>query len=331
MGKKDLKKLVRKDSEMQKLVVKVMNELKEEMEKCEEEMREIAKVDYKMVAEVVVEVMKDITEEFKKLVKKDKKMAVMATKMLKDRDLEKLTKDNKEMEEIVREAGSVSDEDLCQNDVAKDEEESGAVLEKVPEAADQNTVREAATKLLTPLGNLLTPLGKLMDDANFKNAVPEAEDVKLGLDAIDGLLLKNRGLKKGMDENTKQHISCFCCAFDLNHFHSRYKMSIAAETMAKHIEEDLIQKCPGHPVTVRIRSIDMKRTPTQFLKGLQSRDRLLQKILKILRDDQVDSVGVYGMGGCSIFSCFLLSVLVFMFFILFDSLIDIIVPCSLFT
>ncbi|KAK9742949.1 hypothetical protein RND81_03G207300 [Saponaria officinalis] len=102
-----------------------------------------------------------------------------------------------------------------------------------------------------------------------------------------------------MDENTRQHSSCFCCAFDLNHFHSRYKMSIAAETLAKHIEDDLIKKCPGHPVTVRIRSIDMKRTPTQFLKGLQSRDRLLQKILKIFRDDQVDSVGdVYGMGGC---------------------------------
>ncbi|KAK9724870.1 hypothetical protein RND81_05G104300 [Saponaria officinalis] len=140
-------------------------------------------------------------------------------------------------------------------------------------AADKSTVREAATKLLTPLEYLLIRLGKLMGDANFKNVVPEAEGVKLGLDVVDGLLLKNRGLRKGMNENTRQHSSCFCRVFDLRYIHSQYKMSVAAKAMAKQIVDNLIKKCPGDTVTVRIRSIDLKYTPTQFVKGLHSRDR----------------------------------------------------------
>ncbi|KAK9706554.1 hypothetical protein RND81_07G134600 [Saponaria officinalis] len=297
MGKKDLKRRLSEESEMQDLVIRVMKKLKEEMENSEEEdMRKMMEVDYKKVAEVLVEVMKDTIDEFKKLMKEDRRMAVIATRTLKDRDLDKLTRGDQEMEEIVRVAGNVSDEELWQN---HEDEESDALLVKNPVVGSgHNTVKEAAKKLFTPLANLLTPLGRLMDDANFKKAVPEAESVKLGLEVIDGLLIKRRGSKIEMDDNTKQDTGCCCSPLSLcNDYHDRYLLSKAAEFMAKHIQDDLIGKCPLDPVTLRIRTVDLMSIPTQFLKGLDSRTKLLHRILENLNDDRINAVGVFGMGG----------------------------------
>ncbi|XP_074263784.1 uncharacterized protein LOC141586467 [Silene latifolia] len=297
MGKRHLKTRIREESEMQELVVKVMKKLKKEMDKSEEEMmRNILEVDYKEVAELVVEIMKDTIEEFKKLMKEDKRMAVIATRMLKDRDLEKLTKDDQVMEEIVREAGNTSDEEFC---LKNKDEESNSLLVKIP-AVDmhKNTVKEAAKKLFTLLANLVTPLEKLMDDANFKEAVPEAEGVKLGLEVIDGLLIRGRGFKKEMDDNNKEHRVCCCSSQSLCYdFHGRYLISKRAEFMAKHIHDDFISKLPRDSVILHIRTEDLQPIPTQFLKGLDSRTQLLHQILEKLNNDQVDSVGVYGMGG----------------------------------
>ncbi|XP_074303357.1 uncharacterized protein LOC141637838 [Silene latifolia] len=296
MGKRDLKRRIHEEGEMQELVVKVMKKLKEEMDESEEEMRKIVEVDYKQVAEVVVDVMKDTIDEFKKLMKDDKEMAVIATRTLMDRDLDKLTKGDREMEEIVREAGNASDEEFCQ--IRKDEE-SDALLVKIPTVGSgKNRVKEAASKLFTPLTNLVTPLGKLMDDANFKKVMPEAEGVKLGLEVIDGLLIRGRGLKKEVDDSTKQHRGCCCSSLSLcNDFHARYLISKAAEHMAKYIQDEFISKCPRDPVTLHIRTVDLKPIPTKFLKGLDSRTQLLHQILEKLNDDEVDSVGLFGMGG----------------------------------
>ncbi|XP_074270087.1 uncharacterized protein LOC141593042 [Silene latifolia] len=296
MEKRDLKRRISEDSEMQELAIKVMKKLEEEMDECDEETRKMAEEDYKQVAEVVVEVMKDTIEDFKKLMKEDQKMAVIATRTLKDRDLDKLTKGDQEMEEIIREAGNISDEEFCRN---QKNEESDALLVKIPTVImGDNTIKEAAKKLFTPLANLVIPLGKLMDDANFKKAVPEADGVKLGLEVIDGLLIRGRRLKEEVDDNTKQHRGCCCSSLSLcNDFHGRYLISKAAEFMSKHIQDEIINKCPQYPVTLHIRTIDLKPIPTHFLKGLDSRTQLLDQILEKLIDDQVDSVGVFGMGG----------------------------------
>ncbi|XP_074288981.1 uncharacterized protein LOC141614124 [Silene latifolia] len=291
MGKKHLKRRISKEWEMQEVVVKVMRKLKEEMEQSEEETRKMAEVDYKQVAEVVVEVMKDSIEEFKKLMKEDKNMAVIATRTLNDRDLDKLTKGDKEMEEIVREAGNVTDdEELWQN---YEDEESNALLIKVPaEGVDKNRVKETARKLF-----LMTPLGKLMEDANFKKAAPEAELVKSRLDVIDGLLIKSPESKKEMADNNKQHRSCCGCTLSCCDYHGRYKISKAADLMAKHIKDDIVSKYPRDFVTMRIRTVDLKPIPTPFLKGFDSRTKLMHQILEKLKDGQVDAVGVFGMGG----------------------------------
>ncbi|KAL9228545.1 hypothetical protein vseg_004112 [Gypsophila vaccaria] len=293
MGKKHLKRRISKESEMQEVVMKVMKKLREEMEESEEEMRKMAEVDYKQVAEVVVEVMKDSIEEFKKLMKEDKNMAVIATRTLNDRDLDKLTEGDIEMEEIVREAGNVSDdEELWQN---HEHDESNALLVRVPSVGvGKNSVKEAAKKLTSPLGNLF---GKLMNDAKFKKAAPEAELVKSRLDVIDGLLINKVGTKKETVEDSKQHRACCCCTLSCCNYHGRYQISKAADLMAKHIQDDIICKCPRDPITLRIRTIDLKPIPTHFLKGVDSRTKLVNQILEKLKDNQVYSVGVFGMGG----------------------------------
>ncbi|XP_074267440.1 uncharacterized protein LOC141590781 [Silene latifolia] len=313
MGSKYLKRRIREESEMQQLVIKVMKKLKEDVDKSKEEMGTILEDDYKQVAEVVVEVMKDTIDEFKKLMKEDRKMAVITIRMLKDSDLDKLTKGDKEIEEIVREARYYSsDEELWPN---REDDESNVLqplLVKLPaKAVSENMVKEAAKKLFTPLAYLLTPLGKLMDNDDFKKAVPHAVDVKLGLEVIDGLLIRGRGSKKEMDDVTKQHRGCCCSPLALCcNYHDRYLISKAAKFMAKHIQDEVISKCPRDPVTLRIRTEDLKPIPTPFLKGLDSRTQLLHQLLEKLNDDNVDSVGVFGMGGAgfyrSLFNCFLL-------------------------
>ncbi|KAH9627234.1 hypothetical protein KSS87_018510 [Heliosperma pusillum] len=303
MRKKDLKRRISMEGEMQELVVRVMKKLKEEIEHIkEEEMRKIREADYKNVAEVVVEVMKDTIGEFKKLMKEDKKMAVVAMRTLNGRELRKLTKGDQEMEEIVKEAGNTSDEEQWPNHADEESNTLQPLLVKIPEVdVGKNRVKEAAKKLFSPLATLVTPLGKLMDDANFKKVVPEAEGVKLGLEVIDGLLIKGRGLNKEMDDNTKQQRGCCCCSlFSLcNDYHHRYLISKSAEFMAKHIQDELITSStfPQDPVTLRIRAVDLKPIPTQFLKGLDSRSQLLDQILVKFADVQVNYVGVFGMGG----------------------------------
>ncbi|KAL9232204.1 hypothetical protein vseg_007340 [Gypsophila vaccaria] len=299
MGKMDLKRRLNKESEMQDVVIKVMKTLREEMENSEEEMRKIAEMDYKQVAEVVVEMMKDRIDEFKKIMKEDKQMAVVATRTLKDRDLDKLIKGDSEMEEIVREAANVSDEDELWRNLedyqSTNEGGDGVGTSKNNNNNNNNRVKEAAKKLFTPLANLLTPLGKLMDDPNFKKAVSEAETVKLGLEVIDGLLVKGsvRVSKLESDETNNRGCSLSIC----DHYHGRYKISKSAEFMAKHIKDEVISKCPRDPVTLRIRTVDLKPIPTQFLKSMDSRAKLLDRILVGLNDDQVHAFGVFGMGG----------------------------------
>ncbi|XP_074270091.1 uncharacterized protein LOC141593044 isoform X2 [Silene latifolia] len=291
MGNKYLKKRIREESEMQQLVLKVMKKLKEDVDNAEEEMKKILEDDYKQVAEVVVEVMKDTIDEFKKLMKEDRKMAAIAIGTLKSSDLYNLTKGDKEIEEIVREARYSSDEELWPN---REDGESSALeplLVKIPEmGVSENLVKDAIKNLFTPLANLVTPLVNLMDDKDFKKAVPHAAEFKLGLQVIDGLLIRGRGSKNEMD-GCCAPLSLFC------NYHGRYRTSKAAESMVKHIENDLIDKCSGDVVTLSKRPQEFNPIPSQFNEGLESRNQLLHEILEKLKDDQVDSVGLFGMGG----------------------------------
>ncbi|KAH9610694.1 hypothetical protein KSS87_003703 [Heliosperma pusillum] len=303
MGNKSLKwRIIREGSEMQELVIKVMNKLREEMDMSDEEMGKIAEEDYKQVAEVVVEVMKDKIDEFKTLLKQDKNMAAIAIRTLKDRDLDKLTKDDEEMKETLREAENAIDEELLPNHVDDESNARQPLLVNKPEmCVRENIVKEAAKKLFAPLTDLVTPLGKLMDGADFKKAVPHAEDVKLGLEVIDGLLIKGHGSKKEMVDVTKRHRGCCCSPLSLCcYYHDRYLISKAAKFMAKHMQDELISKCPQDPVTLPIRTVDLKPIPSQFLEGLDSRTQLLHQILEKLLDDQVDSIGLFGMGGIEV-------------------------------
>lgn len=251
---------------MQGVVAKVVKEHKEE--------------DYEKVARVVVEVMKDTTEDFKRLMKEDMKVAVVAVTLLKDEELEKLSEGDAEMVQIFKSAREMCEEKLWESSVSDDEE-----LEDVKNnSVNENTIREA-------VGKLLRPLQKLTENEDFMKVLPE--NVRLGAEIMDGLS-KGSGLK---DEIAKNHRGgCYCMAVPFLYFQHRYERSIAAEQLAKDIQS-IIDKLPQDPVTLPVRAGDLKPIPSEFVRDLESREMFLQTILEKLQDDQVNAVGIFGMGG----------------------------------
>ncbi|XP_021716646.1 probable disease resistance protein At4g27220 [Chenopodium quinoa] len=71
-------------------------------------------------------------------------------------------------------------------------------------------------------------------------------------------------------------------------------MSKKAKSKADEIDA-IINKKPND-VTEPVSRLDLKSIPNEFLKGLRSRVELIEEILKRLRDDKVDAVGIFGMG-----------------------------------
>ncbi|XP_074288565.1 uncharacterized protein LOC141613718 [Silene latifolia] len=298
MEQRVLKRAAREDLGFQELVVKVMRELKEEMRMCDEDIyRDLVREEYEKVGRVVVDVMKEKVEEFKKVLKQDRKMAMMATRMLKDAELENLVKGDKEMEEIVREVEYLSEEELGDEaENGQGQEESKALLQVT---VGKNSVKENAAKLVQPIRNLVTSLGMLMDDANFKKAVPEVESVKLGFDAVHGLFSSSTGLREELRDSVKRHRSrCCCCAVVVSHYHHRYQLSKVAKLKAAHIQDHIISKCPpDENLTISKSAADLKPIPNQFSKAVKSRTALLRLIVDKLKDGNSDDVGIFGMGG----------------------------------
>ncbi|KAH9618398.1 hypothetical protein KSS87_022361, partial [Heliosperma pusillum] len=112
-----------------------------------------------------------------------------------------------------------------------------------------------------------------------------------------GRALSNSSGSEQAVENNKPHRYCGYCVvrFEVNRRH--HDMSERAVTMVEAIKS-LIQEFPPDPVTRSITDDELENIPGEFLGGLESREALLRKILIALKDDQVNIVGVYGMGGC---------------------------------
>ncbi|KAH9621780.1 hypothetical protein KSS87_016561, partial [Heliosperma pusillum] len=108
-----------------------------------------------------------------------------------------------------------------------------------------------------------------LDDENFKKGLPDG--AMLGLEVMDALS-KSSGSEE-VKQNGKSHRHSLCLMLD---------------------------GCPlgNGPLTRRKRPDELENIPVDFMEGLESREEVLRKILVDLKDDKVNIVGVYGMGGC---------------------------------
>ncbi|KAH9623067.1 hypothetical protein KSS87_015678 [Heliosperma pusillum] len=243
--------------------------------------------DYKKVAMVAGDVLKDIAEEFTKFIQSDD-AAVAVVKLLDDEDLKKLTKDGDEMAIILSKAEGIIRKKIESND--HDEEE--LLLPKNNEdvqPVDKSLIKENVGKWRKHMGSLMS----FLDDENFKKGLPDG--AKVGLEVMDALS-KNSGSKQ-IEENGKPHRYCDCRVLRLEIYRHRHDMSQIAEIMVNDIKS-MILKYPSDPVTRARRDDELEYIPGQFADGLESREMLVRKILIALQDNQVNIVGVYGMGGC---------------------------------
>ncbi|KAK9726934.1 hypothetical protein RND81_05G246800 [Saponaria officinalis] len=297
IGRVEMKKLMKEDR-VAEIVVKMMEQhgmkrlLKEDRETFDIVVRVVKKkcsqvvgdgevdaeedADYKKMAKIAQEVMKDTAEDFKKFIKEGDG-AVAAVKLLNSVDLEKLRKYDDEMAKTLSEAEEISRKELEHDNHDKN-------LQPV----DKNIIKEKVGIWRKYMGSLMA----FLDDENFKTSLPDG--AKLGLEVM--IAMSNSAGYEHPEENAKQHRYCGCCVVRFNGYRHRHDMSETAETMAKEIKA-MIDGCPPGPVTRLKRADELGTISSGFMEGLESREKLLQNILTVLRDDRVNIVGVYGMGG----------------------------------
>ncbi|KAH9611262.1 hypothetical protein KSS87_008935 [Heliosperma pusillum] len=288
IDRRALKNLWKEDRELFDIVIDVVKK------KCSQQeagdgvvIRPDEDADYKKVAKVASDVMKDLAEEFTKFIQSDD-AAVAVVKLLSDEDLKKLTKDGDEMAIILSKAEGIIRKKIESND--HDEEE--LLLPKNNEdvqPVDKSLIKENVGKWRKHMGSLMS----FLDDENFKKGLPDG--AKVGLEVMDALS-KNSGSKQ-IEENGKPHRYCDCRVLRLEIYRHRHDMSQIAEIMVNDIKS-MILKYPSDPVTRARRDDELEYIPGQFADGLESREMLVRKILIALQDNQVNIVGVYGMGGC---------------------------------
>ncbi|KAH9612726.1 hypothetical protein KSS87_005108 [Heliosperma pusillum] len=283
-----LKKLWEEDREIFDIVVRVVKK------KCnqkaldgEADVEEDA--DYKKVAKIASNVLKDIAEEFKKFIKRDD-TTVAVVKLLNDDDLEKLRKEGKEMDEILRKAEDIIVKEAELND-HNEEELLLPKYGKDVQLVNESIVKEKVGGWRKRMGSLMT----FLDDENFKKGLPEG--AMLGLEVMDVLSKSSGSQQVEKTETGKSHRYCGWCAVRFEVYHHRHDMSELAEIMVQVIKS-MVDGYPQGPVTRRKRPDELEIIPGDFMEGLESREELLQKILIDLEDDQVNIVGLYGMGGC---------------------------------
>ncbi|KAH9623066.1 hypothetical protein KSS87_015677 [Heliosperma pusillum] len=288
IDRRALKNLWKEDRELFDIVIDVVKN------KCSHQeggdgvvIRAEEHADYKKVAKVAGDVMKDIAEEFTKFIQRDD-AAVAVVKLLDDEDLKKLTKDGDEMAIILSKAEGIIRKKIESNDHDEEELKLPKNNEDV-QPVDKSLIKENVGKWRKHMGSLMS----FLDDENFKKGLPDG--AKVGLEVMDALS-KNSGSKQ-IEENGNPHIYCDCLFFRLEIYRHRHDMSQIAEIMVNDIKS-MILKYPSDPVTRARRDDELEYIPGQFADGLESREVLVRKILIALKDDQVNIVGVYGMGGC---------------------------------
>ncbi|KAL2899620.1 hypothetical protein RDABS01_024702 [Bienertia sinuspersici] len=116
------------------------------------------------------------------------------------------------------------------------------------------------------------------------------------LDKVKSIMEDDEELKQLVDKESR--IRKDQCCFGRLHcnLHQRYEMSKAAEMNARKIEALINARPPESFITEPLSRSELKSIPTEFLTSLQSRVDLMEEILKNLRDDHVDIVGIHGMG-----------------------------------
>ncbi|XP_074288759.1 uncharacterized protein LOC141613915 [Silene latifolia] len=282
-----LKKLWKEDREIFNIVVDVVKKKCSHQEVGEGEIVDAEKdADYQKVAKIASDIIKDITEEFKKFIKTDD-AAVAVVKLLNDEDLKKLAKDGDEMAMILSKAEGIIRKKIEHND--HDEEE--LLIPKHNEdvqSVDKSIIKENIGMWRKHMGRLTA----FLDDENFKKGLPDG--VKIGLEVMNALS-KSSGPEQ-VEENNKPHRYCGWSVVRFEGYRHRHDMSELSETMVN-IIKSMIAECPIGSVTRHKTANELEIIPSEFMEGLESREELLQKILIALQDDQVDIVGVFGMGG----------------------------------
>ncbi|XP_021720506.1 probable disease resistance protein At1g61190 [Chenopodium quinoa] len=117
------------------------------------------------------------------------------------------------------------------------------------------------------------------------------EDVSKLMEEVDERLVK----KPKDDEERKGRDMITCLRRSRCNLCRRYDMSKEDKSKADEIDA-IINRKPNDDVTEPVSRSDLKSIPNEFLKGLRSRVKLMEEILKKLRDDQVKAVGIFGMG-----------------------------------
>ncbi|KAH9612330.1 hypothetical protein KSS87_023911 [Heliosperma pusillum] len=293
MERRVLKKLWKEDREIFDIVVDVVkNKCNHPRVGDEEVVDPEEDADYQKVAKIASDVVKDIAEEFTKFIKGDD-AAVAVVQLLNNVDLntvdlEKLRNDGDEMAMIL-----IKGEGIIRKEVGNNHDNEEELLipkhDEDVKPVNESFIKEKVTSLRKRMGRLMT----FLDDANFKKSLPDS--ARLGLEVMTAL--SNSSGSEQAVENNKPHRYCGYCIvrFEVNRRH--HDMSERAVTMVEAIKS-LIQEFPSDPVTRSITDDELEYIPGEFLGGLESREALLRKILIALKDDQVNVVGVYGMGGC---------------------------------
>ncbi|XP_074290263.1 putative disease resistance protein At4g14610 isoform X2 [Silene latifolia] len=283
-----LRKLWQEDREIFDIVVHVVKK------KCNQEIvgGEIdaeEDADYKKVAKIASNVLKDIAEEFKDFIKRDG-TTVAVVKLLNNDDLEKLRRGGNEMDEMLRKAEDIILKEAELND-HNEEELPLPKHDKDVQLVNQSIIKEKVGGWRKRMGSLMT----FLDDESFKKGLPDG--ALLGLEVLD-VLSKSSGSHQ-VEEICKSHRYCGWCAVRLEVYRHRHDMNELAEIMVQPIK-CMIDGCPlgSEPLTRRKRPDELENIPVDFMDGLESREEVLRKILIDLNDDQVNIVGVYGMGGC---------------------------------
>ncbi|XP_074269650.1 uncharacterized protein LOC141592752 [Silene latifolia] len=277
----DLKKLIEEDDGMRDLVVKLMNNIAERKRKADNggDLDADEEKD-KEVGQVLEKLIRDTMEGFKKLTRNDEKMAVAAMHLLKNRveKLEKLMETDEEVADVIAKAKETSHTEEWLSD----------------DNLDNVIVHE--NTLATKVRSLLKSVGGVIPNEEVLKALPE--NLRLGMEVMGVIIENSSGLQAElMDaDNTANHRNCCFSLFSYNYFCDRHDMSVAAEEMLNKVK-NILGRLPGNQDLTRpMRRAEMEGIPTNFV-GLESRNELLRKIVKALASNDVQAVGVYGMGG----------------------------------
>ncbi|XP_074288867.1 uncharacterized protein LOC141614006 isoform X2 [Silene latifolia] len=289
MERNALKNLWQEDRELFDIVINVVKNKCSRQEAGDREVLHAEEdADYKKVAKVASEVMKDIAEEFTKFIQSDDAAAVAVVKLLNDEDLKKLTKDGDEMAIILSKA-----EGVIRNKIESNNHDEKALLlpkdKEDVQTVDKSIMKENVGMWRKHMGSLMS----FMDDDNFKKGLPDG--AKIGLEVMDALSKSSRSDQ--VEAHDKQHRYCGSSVLRFEIYRHRHDMSQIAQVMVNNIRS-MILKYPSDPVTRDKRDDELDIIPGEFADGLESREVLVRKILIALKDDQVNIVGVYGMGGC---------------------------------